>query len=197
MEQKELSYKERTINLFGDIDEDTVNDTIERIVKLNISDEEYITDIIRNIRSVGFSISPDLIEVPPIIINLNTPGGYCYDGLALCDSIRTSDTPVKIICYGKVMSMGIPILLSAKYKAAHKNTTFMIHGLSSGAFGKAEQIRENVEEINRLESLVTQYILEHSKFPKKKMKEIIEKKLDYYFTAEEALQYKIIDEIIN
>lgn len=197
MELKELNYKDRIINLFGDIDEDSTRDTIEKIVNINLQDTEYLSTAAGIIGRVGFKVDPNLIDLPPITINLSTLGGICYDGMALCDSIRTSDTAIKIVCYGKIMSMGIPILLSAKYKVAHKNTTFMIHGISAGCWGKAENMRERIDEVNRLEKLVCDYILEHSKFPKKKMNEIIKSQKDYYFTAEEALQYKIIDEIIE
>lgn len=197
MELKEISIKDRIINIFTDIDEDVVGDVIEKIVSINIQDNEYISTATGIISRVGFKVDPNYIELPPITINLSTYGGTCYDGMSLCDSIRMSDTPVKIVCYGKIMSMGIPILLSAKYKAAHKNTTFMIHGISGGTLGKAEHNRKHIEETNRLELLVCNYILQHSKFPKKKMNEIIKNQTDYYFTAEEALQYKIIDEIIE
>lgn len=197
MELKELDYKDRVINLFGDIDETNVKDTIEKIVNINIQDAEYISTAAGIIGRVGFKVDPNLIDLPPITINLSTYGGDCYSGMGLCDLIRTSDTAVKIICYGKIMSMGIPILLSAKYKAAHKNTTFMIHQGASGMYGKLDHLKERLDEDYRLDTLVNNYILEHSKFPKKKMNEIIKNKQDYYFTAEEALQYKIIDEIIE
>lgn len=197
MELKTIDYKSRIINLFGDIEEEIVKDTIEKIVNINMQDEEYISSASSIIAQIGFKIDPTYINLPPITINLSTYGGVCYDGLSLCDTIRNSDTSVKIVCYGKIMSMGIPVLLSAKYKVAHKNTTFMIHGISAGTYGKAEHIREYVGETNRLEKLVCDYILEHSKFPKKKMNEIIKNQTDYYFTAEEALKYKIIDEIIE
>lgn len=197
MELKELDYKDRVINLFDDIDEESVKNVIEKIVNINIQDTEYISTAAGIIGRVGFKVDPSLIDLPPITINLSTFGGICYDGMALCDSIRTSDTAVKIVCYGKIMSMGIPILLSAKYKVAHKNTTFMIHGISSACWGKAEFMRDRIEETNRLEKMVCDYIIEHSKFPKKKMNDIIKNQKDYYFTVEEALQYKIIDEIIE
>ena len=58
-------------------------------------------------------------------------------------------------------------------------------------------MRDRNEENNRLEKMVCDYIIEHSKFPKKKMNDIIKNQKDYYFTVEEALQYKIIDEIIE
>ena len=173
MELKELEYKDRVINLFGDINEDSVKDMIEKIVNINIQDAEYIATAAGIIGRVGFKVDPNLIDLPPITINLSTYGGSIYDGLALCDSIRTSDTAVKIVCYGKIMSMGIPILLSAKYKVAHKNTTFMIHEGAGGMWGKIEHIKEQLSETERIDTLVNDYMLKYSKFPKKKLTEIL------------------------
>ena len=197
MEIKELDYKERIINLFGDICEDSVKNTIEKIVDINIKDNEYVQTAANIINSIGFVVDINNINLPPITINLSTYGGVCYDGFSLCDSIRTSTTPIRIVCYGKIMSMGIPILLSASHKVSHKNTIFMIHGTAAGTGGKVESIKEDVNEYSRLEKQLVDYICEHSKFPRKKLEKIIEHKSDYFFTAEEALKYKIIDEIIE
>ena len=197
MEIKELDYKERIINLFGDICEDSVKNTIEKIVDINIKDNEYVQTAANIINSIGFVVDINNINLPPITINLSTYGGVCYDGFSLCDSIRTSTTPIRIVCYGKIMSMGIPILLSASHKVSHKNTIFMIHGTAAGTVGKVESIKEDVNEYSRLEKQLVDYICEHSKFPRKKLEKIIVHKSDYFFTAEEALKNKIIDEIIE
>lgn len=197
MELKELDYKDRLINLFGDIYEETVKETVEKIFNINIKDREYAQTAAAVINRIGFEVDPAHINLPPITINLSTYGGVCYDGFSLCDSIRTSTTPVHIVCYGKIMSMGIPILLSASYKVAHKNTTFMIHGAAAGTHGKVESMKEDINEYSRIEKQLVDYICDHSKFPRKKLEKIIECKKDYYFTAEEALKYKIIDEIIE
>jgi ATP-dependent protease ClpP protease subunit len=197
MELKEINLKDRIINLFGEIDECTCKETIEKIINLNIKDTDYINNVLAMVSSLGFKVDPNYINLPPITLNLSTFGGDVLSGWGLCDAIRMSDTYVKCIGYGKVMSMGIPIMLSATYKAAHKNTTFMIHDLAGGCFGTVKNAEESVEQLKRLQNQMVDYICTNSKFPKKKLQEIIDKKQDYYFTAEEALKYKIIDEIID
>lgn len=192
-----INHKDRVINLFGDIEEDICKDTIEKIINTNLSDDEYISNAMLTLNSIGFSTEPENISLPPITINLSTFGGDCFTGWGLCDCIRMSATSVKIVCYGKVMSMGIPILLSAQHKAAHKNTTFMIHDVSSYTWGKAQEIKESLDETIKLRNQYMDYICDNSKFPRKKFEEIIEKKQDFYFTAEEALKWKFIDEIID
>ena len=197
MELKQINLKDRIINLFGEIDETNCKETIEKIIDINIKDTEYINNALSVLGGLGFKVDPNYIDLPPITINLSTFGGDVMTGFGLCDSIRTSETYIKCVCYGKVVSMGIPILLSAKYKVAHKNTTFMIHDLAGGHWGTVASAEESVVELKRLQKQMIDYICENSKFPRKKLQQIIDRKQDYWFTAEEALKYKIIDEIID
>ena len=194
---KLINYKDRIVNFFTDVDEASVKEAIEKIQEINIKDDEYISNAISVLAAMGLSTDPGNIALPPITLNLSTYGGDVHSGFGLCDCIRMSDTSVKIVCYGKVMSMGIPILLSAHYKAAHKNTTFMIHDVSSFAWGKTQDMKESVEESERLQQMIMEYVCSRTKFPRKKYIEIIEKKKDFYFTAEDALKWKFIDEIID
>lgn len=197
MELKQINLKDRIINLFGDIDELSCKETIEKIIEINIKDTEYISSALSVLGRLGFKVDPGYISLPPITINLSTYGGDVMSGFGLCDCIRMSETYVKCVCYGKVVSMGIPILLSAKYKAAHKNTKFMIHDLAGGHWGTVASAEESVIELKRIQKQMVDYICENSKFPRKKLQQIIDRKQDYWFTAEEALKYKIIDEIID
>ena len=194
---KLINLKDRLINLFCDISEDSCKEVIEKIQEINIKDDEYISNSLQILTSMGFSTDPKNISLPPITLNLSTFGGDVYSGFGLCDSIRMSETSIKIICYGKVMSMGIPVLLSGHYRAAHKNTIFMIHDVSCCAFGKLHELEEYVEQNKILREKMIEYICSRTKFPRKKLIDIIDKKQDFYFNAEDALKWKFIDEIID
>lgn len=194
---KLINLKDRLINLFCDISEDSCKEVIEKIQEINIKDDEYISNSLQILTSMGFSTDPKNISLPPITLNLSTFGGDVYSGFGLCDSIRMSETSIKIICYGKVMSMGIPVLLSGHYRAAHKNTTFMIHDVSCCAWGKLHELDEYVEQNKILREKMIEYICSRTKFPRKKLIDIIDKKQDFYFNAEDALKWKFIDEIID
>ena len=194
---KLINLKDRLINLFCDISEDSCKEVIEKIQEINIKDDEYSSNSLQILTSMGFSTDPKNISLPPITLNLSTFGGDVYSGFGLCDSIRMSETSIKIICYGKVMSMGIPVLLSGHYRAAHKNTTFMIHDVSCCAWGKLHELDEYVEQNKILREKMIEYICSRTKFPRKKLIDIIDKKQDFYFNAEDALKWKFIDEIID
>ena len=194
---KLINLKDRLVNLFSDVTEDSCKEVIEKIQEINIKDDEYIQASLGVLASMGFSTDPANISLPPITLNLSTFGGDVYSGFGLCDSIRMSETSVKIICYGKVMSMGIPILVSGHYRAAHKNTTFMLHDVSSCTWGKTREMEECIEQNKILRERMIEYICSRTKFPRKKLIDIIDKKQDFFFSAEDALKWKFIDEIID
>lgn len=194
---KLINLKDRLVNLFCDVTEDSCKEVIEKIQEINIKDDEYIQASLGVLASMGFSTDPGNISLPPITLNLSTFGGDVYSGFGLCDSIRMSETSVKIICYGKVMSMGIPILVSGHYRAAHKNTTFMLHDVSSCTWGKTREMEECIEQNKILRERMIEYICSRTKFPRKKLIDIIDKKQDFFFSAEDALKWKFIDEIID
>ena len=127
---------------------------------------------------------------------MSTYGGCVYDGLSLYDAIKNSKTEVDITCFGKIMSMGIPILLASKTRKAYRNTTFMIHEVSSLSIGKIADMEDEVQETKRLNKILFDIIQNETKITADKLREIYEKKKDWYLTAEEALELGIITEIL-
>ena len=144
----------------------------------------------------GIKFDPTAIDMPHIQMLLSTYGGCVYDGLSLYDAVKNSNTEVDITCFGKIMSMGIIILLSAKTRKAYRNTTFMIHEGSSGFIGKVADMEESVEESKRLREVIFDIIERETKIPKAKLNEVRKSRMDWYLTAEEALEYGLITEII-
>ena len=198
MEIKEIDLKERTITIFNDVEEDTMSTAIEKIFQINQEDKEWIKNV-RNIMAVSgakFNPSNIDIEMPHIQILLSTYGGTAYDGISLYDAIKNSKTEVDITCFGKIMSMGIVLLLASKTRRAYRNTTFMIHEGSSGAIGKISEMEDSVDEAKRLNDIYFDIIESEAKIPKAKLDEIRKARKDWYFTAEEALKYGLITEII-
>ena len=196
MEIKEIESKDRMITIFNDVEESTMSSAIEKIFQINKEDEAWIRNLHNVMNAAGVKFTPTAIEMPHIQVLLSTYGGCVYDGLSLYDAIKNSKTEVDITCFGKIMSMGIILLLSAKTRKAYRNTTFMIHEGSSGFIGKVADMEESVEESKRLREVIFDIIEKESKIPKAKLNEIRKSRMDWYFTAEEALEYGIITEII-
>lgn len=196
MEIKEIEIKDRTITIFNDVDESTMSSAVEKIVQINQEDDAWIRNVYNAMEASGAKFSPTTIEMPHIQILLSTYGGNVYDGLSLYDAIKNSKTDVDITCFGKIMSMGIVILLSAKTRKAYRNTTFMIHELTSGVIGKLADMEESVDEAKRINRVIFDIIEKETKITHSWLKEIYNKRKDWFFTAEEALEIGLITEII-
>jgi ATP-dependent Clp protease protease subunit len=196
MEIKEIEIKDRTITIFNDVDESTMSSAVEKIVQINQEDDAWIRNVYNAMEASGAKFSPTTIEMPHIQILLSTYGGNVYDGLSLYDAIKNSKTDVDITCFGKIMSIGIVILLSAKTRKAYRNTTFMIHELTSGVIGKLADMEESVDEAKRINRVIFDIIEKETKITHSWLKEIYNKRKDWFFTAEEALEIGLITEII-
>jgi ATP-dependent protease ClpP protease subunit len=145
-------------------------------------------------------IGPNLkIKKQPIQINLNTPGGDCYSGLAMYDFIaNTDDIEVNIVAQGHVMSMGIPILLSVplEHRFAYKNTTFMLHSVSGVAIGCVEEMEDSISEINRMNKLLFNLITDNSNVTLEQLEHYKERKKDWIVDSQTALDLGLISKII-
>ena len=196
MEIKEIEVKERTITIFNDVEEGTMATAIEKIFQINQEDEAWKRNLCSVMDMSGIKFDPTAIDMPHIQLLLSTYGGCVYDGLSLYDAVKNSNAEVDITCFGKIMSMGIIILLSAKTRKAYRNTTFMIHEGSSGFIGKVADMEESVEESKRLREVIFDIIEKETKIPKAKLDEVRKSRMDWFLTAEEALEYGLITEII-
>ena len=196
MEIKEIEVKDRTITIFNDVEEGSMATAIEKIFQINQEDEAWKRNLCSVMDMSGIKFDPTAIDMPHIQMLLSTYGGCVYDGLSLYDAVKNSKTEVDITCFGKIMSMGIIILLSAKTRKAYRNTTFMIHEGSSGFIGKVADMEESVEESKRLREVIFDIIENETKIPKAKLDEVRKSRMDWFLTAEEALEYGLITEII-
>lgn len=196
MEIKEIELKDRNITIFNDVDESTMSSAVEKIVQINQEDDAWIRNVYSAMEASGAKFGQTTIEMPHIQVLLSTYGGNVYDGLSLYDAIKNSKTDVDITCFGKIMSIGIIILLSAKTRKAYRNTTFMIHELSSGVIGKLADMEESIDEAKRINKVLFDIIKKETKISPSLLDDIYIKKKDWFFTAEEALEMGLITEII-
>lgn len=194
MEIKQLEPKDKVLTFFGEFKSATVESAIKDIVKINISDQEYLKQCRQWAIDNGQDPSP--AKLTPIEFYLSTYGGACYDGLALHDVLESSNTPVEVICTGKIMSMGVIVALGAKVRKAYRNTTFMIHQVSGVSFGTLRDMEETVAEVSRINDMLFKVIKSKTKVTEERLNLVIQQKQDWFITAEEALELGILTEII-
>jgi len=134
----------------------------------------------------------------PIQLKINSIGGSMYDGFAIIGAIESSETPVYTYGYGAIMSMALPILVSGIKRFAHPLTTFMYHECldTFGHYEKVSILKENLEESERVMEMYDDHILNKTSFTKKQLDKVKKAKHDWYFDINEAIKYKVIDQII-
>ena len=138
-------------------------------------------------------------EDPDKDINLyiNSPGGVISAGLAIYDTMQFIQPDVATICLGMTASMATVILCAgAKGKRyALPNSTIHLHQAVGGAQGQAADIEIAAREIMRLQDTLRNIIANHTGQPMEKI--IHDTDRDFYLNAEQAIEYKIVDEILK
>ena len=131
-----------------------------------------------------------------ISLYINSPGGSVTAGLAIYDTIKYIKCDVSTICMGMAASMGA-FLLAAGAKGKRKalpNAEIMIHQPLGGARGQATDIAIQAEQIMRIKRKMNELLSKHTGQTIKTIEKDVER--DHYMTADEALKYGLIDEII-
>ena len=138
-------------------------------------------------------------EDPDKGINLyiNSPGGVISAGLAIYDTMHLIAPEVSTICLGMAASMAT-ILLSGGAKGKRyilPNSTVHMHQPLGGAQGQASDIEIAAREIIRLQDKVRTMLSENTGQTYDKIARDTDR--DYYMTAEQAVEYSLVDEILG
>ena len=138
-------------------------------------------------------------EDPGKDINLyiNSPGGSVTAGMAIYDTMNFIKCDVSTICIGMAASMGAILLACGKKgkRMALPNAEIMIHQPSGGARGQATEIKIVAENILKTKKKLNQMLAENTGKPYEVIEADTER--DYYMSAQEALDYGIIDTIVT
>ena len=165
--------KDRIIFLQGEVKDDMANLIVSQLLFLEAQDPKT-----------------------PITLYINSPGGNISSGLAIFDTINYIKCDVSTICIGLAASMGAFLLASASGKRyALKHSEIMIHQPYGGMKGVVSDIDIQTKRLLKTKALMNELLAFHTK----KRVEIIEHdtERDYYMSAQEALDYNIIDEILE
>ena len=132
-----------------------------------------------------------------VFLYINSPGGSVNDGLAIIDTMNYIKCDVNTICIGSAMSMGALILASGTKgkRFALPNSEIMIHQvlISGGLSGPATDIEIYTKNLLRNKQRLNTIISERSGQPYEKVCQDTER--DNFMTADEALEYGLIDKI--
>ena len=132
-----------------------------------------------------------------VSIYINSPGGSVYAGLAIFDTMNFIKPDVQTICVGIAMSMGALLLAGgAKGKRmALPNAKILIHQVSSSFQGQATDIEIHAKEIIDVRRRLDEIIAQHTGKDLDQVRQDTER--DYFMSAHEAMEYKIVDRVIE
>ena len=132
-----------------------------------------------------------------ISMYINSPGGSVTAGLAIYDTMQYVKCDVQTICMGQAASMGAILLAGGTVgkRYALPSSRVMIHQPFGGVQGQESDIALQAKEILRLKKLSIQYLAEKTKKDFETVAKDIER--DFYMSAQDALEYGIIDKIMS
>ena len=129
-----------------------------------------------------------------IYLHINSYGGSVFAGLSSVDYIQKSEVPVVSVIDGCAASAATMMSVVASRRLMHRHAYMLIHQLSSGLWGKYEELKDDMENCNSFMQVIKDIYEEHTEIPKKELTKIL--KHDLWWDAETCLKYGLIDEII-
>ncbi len=132
-----------------------------------------------------------------IHLYVNSPGGSVTAGLAIYDTMQFVTCDVATYCIGQAASMGAVLLAAgtAGKRRALPNSRIMIHQPLAGMEGTAEEIMIHAKEFRNIKGKLNTILLKHTGHPLEKIEEDTDR--DRFMSAQEACDYRLIDEVIE
>lgn len=133
----------------------------------------------------------------PVYIYINSPGGHVTSGLAIYDTMQYIKSDVCTICIGQAASMAAVLLAAGKdgKRYALPHARVMLHQVLAGIQGQASDIEIHAKEILRIRENLNKILEQHTGQTLEKIETDTDR--DFFMTAENALDYGVIDAIIS
>jgi ATP-dependent Clp endopeptidase proteolytic subunit ClpP len=163
------------------------------IIRVNEFDEESskeFVDLMSRAQNTGQTIIPVIID---------SYGGQVYSLMAMISAIKASRIPVATIVEGKAMSCGALLFSfgAEGMRYMDPDATLMVHDVSSGSFGKVEEIKTNAKEVERLNRKVYEMMARNCGKPSDYFLKLVHEKghADWYLDSQEAKLHNIANEL--
>jgi len=186
-EAEQATPEPRILGIYGEVDEESTQEFLAGLLHYHhtcegAADEDGINPLL----TIEFYIS--------------TGGGNVAEMFAIYDMMRMvrEDCPIHTFGIGKVMSAGVLLLASGTKgeRRIGKHCRIMLHRVLTGESGSLHNIEAGFKEAEILEKMMFEAVAAETKLNMKKIKKIVSKNLDAYFSAEEAVEMGIADIIV-
>ena len=154
-----------------------------------------IDNDVANIVQAQLLYLQSLDDKADVSLYLNTPGGIVSAGLGIYDTMQLIKPNVNTICTGLAASMGSILLVAGKERSILPHAKVMIHQPLGSVAGQASDILIEAEEIKKCRDELCNILAEHTKQPFDHVFQDMDR--DHWFTAQEAIDYGLVDKILN
>ena len=175
-----LAFQNRKILLYDDIGDDSIFRCIYTLMRIREAD-----------KSVGTKA--------PIEICINSRGGAVHDGLSLIsliESMKDEGYEITTTNMGYAYSMGFLISIVGTHRHAYRYADYLWHDVSSISVGKMESMLEDIESLKKLRDIVNGIVKKYTNLTEDDLKDIYDRKLDKTYSAKEAQELNICDEVV-
>ena len=132
-----------------------------------------------------------------ISMYINSPGGVVTSGMAIYDTMQFVRPPVSTLCIGQAASMGSLLLCAGEkgMRYALPNARIMLHQPSGGFQGQASDIERHAEDIIKMKRRLNEIYVHHTGKDYSTIEQTLDR--DFFFTAEEARKFGLVDEVVD
>ena len=185
-----ITIKDNHIYFYGNV-------TSKNCMKLNIA----IRDMSKKLNHYRIDYGFDDLKIN---LHIKSYGGCVFSALSTIDTIKSCDVPVKSIIEGCAASAATMISVVCHERVMQPNSYMLIHQLSSGFWGKMEEIKDEFNNLKKLSKKIRQIYKEHTKLRNsyedeesdmKKLKDVLKK--DIWWDADECIKYGLVESVIN
>ncbi len=180
--QSELDL--RIVGLFSNVDEEKISEIVTGILymdELNKAEKEK-----EKRKDIEFYVS--------------TYGGSADDMFALYDIMKNVEktTDISTIGVGKVMSAGVLLLAAGTNgkRKIGKNCRVMIHSIAAGNHGELAHMENELDQIRNIQEMYIKCLVSETKMTETVVRKMLERGVNVYLNAEEAIEYGIADVIV-
>lgn len=178
--REELAFEHRKIFFNETVDTDSIYEIVYILQKM-------------------LSLESNLEHKPPITIYIDSCGGYCKDGFVLVDLIermKNQGYEINTVVVGCAYSFGLILALSGTHRYCYKHSDFMYHNISYSYQGNIVDQKRFLERSLKRAEEYKELIINKTEFTKEELQNIDNTMQDFFFSAEEAISYKVCEKIL-
>ena len=189
------SPKIRMVSLFGNLGEDEAAEICQSFIILKDCGKE---EVYENPEDPASAVKEVIHK--PIDFYISTWGGDARGMFAIYDVMRMvrEDCQIKTHGFGKVMSAGVLLLASGTKgeRRIGKNCRVMLHSIRGDQWGPLHNLENEMEEMRWIQDQHTNALVQETDITKKHLKKLLDRKVNVYLDAKEAVEYGIADIIV-